>query len=63
MSRLGWILIAAHAALLAWGASLHSPTLNEPGHLVSGVSNWQFRNFEIYKVNPLWWTPKTGPRV
>ena len=53
--RVFWIaviLLVIHAALLAWGAYIHSPTLNEPGHLVAGISNWQFGRFGVYKVNP-----------
>lgn len=45
-------LLAFHTGLLAWGALVHSPTLNEPGHLVAGVSYWQFGRFDVYRVNP-----------
>jgi hypothetical protein len=45
-------LLVVQAALLARGAYVHSPTLNEPGHLVAGISNWQFGRFDVYKVNP-----------
>ncbi len=45
-------LLAIHAALLAWGAWVHSPTLNEPGHLAAGVSYWEFGRFDVYRVNP-----------
>jgi 4-amino-4-deoxy-L-arabinose transferase-like glycosyltransferase len=41
-----------HCGLLGWGALVHSSTLNEPGHLAAGISNWQFGQFEIYRVNP-----------
>ena len=53
--RVFWIasfLLGAHAILLARAAWLQSPTLNEPGHLVAGVSNWRFGRFDVYKVNP-----------
>ena len=54
--RLVWGVVAAlltiHAALLAYAATTHSPTLNEPGHLVAGLSNWKFGRFELYRVNP-----------
>jgi hypothetical protein len=46
------VLLGLHAVLLARGAWLQSPTLNEPGHLVAGISNWQFGRFDVYKVNP-----------
>ena len=45
-------LLAASAMLLAWGAYVHSPTLNEPGHLASGLSHWKLGQFEAYCVNP-----------
>jgi len=46
------LLLAIHAGLLAWSATRHSPTLNEPGHLAAGISHWQFGRFELYRVNP-----------
>ncbi|QDT32932.1 glycosyltransferase family 39 protein [Thalassoglobus polymorphus] len=51
----GWIvaaLLLVHAGLLAYSATRHSPTLNEPGHLVAGLSHWKFGRFELYRVNP-----------
>jgi hypothetical protein len=32
-------LLFLHVLALAYGAWVHSPTLNEPGHLVAGISN------------------------
>ena len=46
------LLLAIHSGLLAYSAYVHSPTLNEPGHLVAGLSNWKFGRFDIYSVNP-----------
>ncbi len=46
------LLLATHAGLLAYSATRHSPTLNEPGHLVAGLSHWKFGRFELYRVNP-----------
>jgi len=46
------LLLFIHASLLAWGATKHSPNLNEPAHLVAGVSHWEFGRFELYRVNP-----------
>ena len=43
------VLMGLHVALLANGANVHSPTLNEPGHLAAGISNWQFGRFDVYK--------------
>ncbi len=45
-------LLCVHTGLLAYSAYVHSPTLNEPGHLVAGLSHWRFGRFEIYRVNP-----------
>ena len=45
-------ILAIHGGLLAWAATCHSPTLNEPGHLVAGLSNWEFGRFDVYRVNP-----------
>jgi len=46
------VLLSVHTGLLAYGARVHSPTLNEPGHLVAGISHWQFGRFELFPVNP-----------
>jgi hypothetical protein len=45
-------LLAIHTALLAYSGYVHSPTLNEPGHLVAGLSIWKFGRFDVYNVNP-----------
>lgn len=45
-------LLAVHAGLIAYSATRHSPTLNEPGHLVAGLTHWEFGRFEVYRVNP-----------
>lgn len=45
-------LLATHAGLLAYAATRHSPTLNEPAHLVAGLSYLRFSRFDIYTVNP-----------
>ena len=46
------ILVLIHAGLLAWGAARHSPAWDEPGHLVAGISHWQFGTFDLMRVNP-----------
>lgn len=46
------VLVLVHTALLAYSAYIHSPTLNEPGHLVAGLSYWKFGRFDVYNVNP-----------
>lgn len=45
-------LLTIHAGLLAYSATRHSPTHLEPAFLVSGISHWQLRRFELYRVNP-----------
>jgi 4-amino-4-deoxy-L-arabinose transferase-like glycosyltransferase len=45
-------LLTVHTALLAYSAYVHSPTRNEPGHLVAGLSIWKFGRFDVYNVNP-----------
>ena len=45
-------LLVIHTCLLVGTASVHSPTLNEPGHLVAGLAHWKFGRFELYRVNP-----------
>lgn len=46
------LLLAVQTALIAYSAYVHSPTLNEPGHLVAGLSYWKFGRFDVYNVNP-----------
>ena len=45
-------LLVIHTLLLGYSAYVHSPTLNEPAHLVAGLSHWKFGRFELYRVNP-----------
>lgn len=45
-------LLFIHTGLLTYSAYAHSPTLNEPGHLVAGISHWKFNRYELYRVNP-----------
>ncbi len=45
-------LLGLHGLLLACSAARQSPTFNEPGHLVAGVSVWHFGRFDVYSVNP-----------
>ncbi len=45
-------LLAIHAGLLAYGAAVHSPSIDEVGHLAAGLSHWQLGRFDLYHVNP-----------
>ena len=42
--RVAWravaVLLVIHTGLLGYSAYVHSPTKNEPGHLVAGLSHW-----------------------
>ena len=44
--------VFAHVVLLVWGAGVHSPSVDEVGHMAAGVSHWQFGSFDLYRVNP-----------
>lgn len=46
------LILSVHVGLLAYSAAWQSPTLNEPGHLVAGLSHWRTGNFALYRVNP-----------
>ena len=46
------LLLMVQAGLLAWSATKHSPTMQEPAQLAAGISNWEFGRFELYRVNP-----------
>lgn len=45
-------LLLGHVALLAWGAGEHSPTYDETGHLVAGLSHLDTGRHDLYCVNP-----------
>lgn len=51
MPRILFALIAIHAIWLGWCATLQSPTLNEPGHLVSGLAILDLGRFDVDRVN------------
>ncbi len=46
------LVLLTHSAMLALGATRHGPTYDEIGHLVAGMSHWQFARFDLYRVNP-----------
>ncbi len=45
-------LLAVHIGLLAWSAARHSPTFDETGFMVAGLSHWMLGRFDLYPVNP-----------
>jgi hypothetical protein len=52
MRRLVFLLLFLHAVMLGWSAFHHSPLVDEPAHLASGLSHWQRFSFDLYRVNP-----------
>jgi hypothetical protein len=46
------LVLAVHAALLGWSCWIHSPTIDEPAHLASGIAHWRTGSFRPYCVNP-----------
>ncbi len=45
-------LLLTHAGLLAYGAAVHSPCIDEVGHMIAGISHWRLGRFDLYHVNP-----------
>jgi 4-amino-4-deoxy-L-arabinose transferase-like glycosyltransferase len=45
-------LLLVQAGLLAYGAAVHSPSIDEVGHMAAGLSHWQLGRFDLYHVNP-----------
>jgi 4-amino-4-deoxy-L-arabinose transferase-like glycosyltransferase len=45
-------LLLVHAGLLGYGAAVHSPCIDEVGHMAAGLSHWQLGRFDLYHVNP-----------
>lgn len=45
-------MLLIHGALLGYSAAVHTPTVDEPGHLASGIAIWQSGRFALYRVNP-----------
>lgn len=46
------LIILIHVSFCAWGAWCHSPTMDEPAYLASGISHWQFGRFDLCRVSP-----------
>jgi hypothetical protein len=38
--------------MLCWSVFSHSPLVDEPAHLASGLSHWRRFSFDLYRVNP-----------
>jgi hypothetical protein len=50
--RMAGVVLIVHSLMLGWSITWQSPTLNEPGHLASGVALWELGRFDTYRVNP-----------
>ena len=50
--RWAFFLLGIHAALLAYSATRHSPTWDEPFHLWGGVRRWECGRFDLNIGNP-----------
>jgi TRAP-type C4-dicarboxylate transport system permease small subunit len=46
------VILLMYLLLLAWGAWVTSPTVDEVAHLPAGLSHWQLGRFDLYRVNP-----------
>ena len=47
-----FLILTFHALMLGWMAYAHSPLMDEPAHLASGLSHWKYHSFDLYRVNP-----------
>jgi hypothetical protein len=45
-------ILAAHMMLLAYGAARHSPHPDEVAHFAAGISHWELKRFDLFRVNP-----------
>lgn len=46
------VLLTVHTLLVGYEAWGMSPTLDEPAHIVAGISHWRYGDFSLYRVNP-----------
>ena len=51
-SCLFWVLTCVLVMLLTQSAFVHSPTIDECGHLAAGLSHHELAAFDLYAVNP-----------
>ena len=67
-------ILCVHILLLAWSATVHSPTNGEVPALAAGIYHWQEGRFDLFRVNPplirmvaavpvLFYAPKTDWRL
>ena len=53
LSRVALVaILTIHVGMVSWGAYTHSPTVDEPAYLASGLSHWEFGWFDLCKVSP-----------
>ncbi|MBS0207138.1 MAG: glycosyltransferase family 39 protein [Planctomycetes bacterium] len=46
------ILLVVQFCLLSWNCVIHSPVVDEIGHLAGGVYVWRLGRYDVYRVNP-----------
>ncbi|MDA8745106.1 glycosyltransferase family 39 protein [Rubripirellula amarantea] len=46
------LVLAFHTCIVTFNAYRNSPTVDETGNVVAGVSYWRFGDFSLYCVNP-----------
>ncbi len=46
------LIIGVHIIALVYGAWIHTPSIDEYGHLAAGAAVWKFSDFDYYRVNP-----------
>ncbi|MCA9036267.1 MAG: glycosyltransferase family 39 protein [Planctomycetaceae bacterium] len=51
-SSLMFACLSVYALFAIFSCAANSPTIDEPGHLVGGLSIWKYGRFDVYKVNP-----------
>lgn len=49
---MGWIVLVLHIFAVAWSAYVHTPVVDEIGHLPAGLAVWRFGRTNVYNVNP-----------
>lgn len=46
------LIVIVHVGLLGYNIWRQSPTVDEPAHLIAGISYWKTGQFDLYSVNP-----------
>lgn len=46
------MILLVYVGLVAWVDVRNAPTVDELGHLASGIASWEIGTFDLYRVNP-----------